>query len=170
MGICIERFPYDIEAARIHEQIPEFSRIPPNDILHVNVGRLAIGSIENRFRTEGLDRCSGIAIKDPFALIFGFIHVYTGQQLTDDEIRTLTPLADGSACLIHGSNSTEKRRIFRNLFEILGIVHTDTITVDTYTIEDKSLCFHAAYRPAANQVLVARISHKDVLTFPAFKT
>lgn len=117
MGIFLETWPIDVEAAHIHEQTPEFSRTPPND-----------------------------------------------------DIAMLTPLADGSACLIQGSNSTEKRRLLRNLFDTLGIVHTDTIPVDTYAIGGKSLCFHAAYRPAANQILVARISHKDVLTFPAFRT
>ncbi|MBU1472634.1 hypothetical protein KKB64_02510 [Patescibacteria group bacterium] len=166
----IKAFPYDVEAACIHEQTPEFSLIPPKDILHVNVGSIAIGSIEDRFRSKGFYLCSGIAIKDPFEQKFGFFHVYPGHELTDDDIKTLTPLADGSACLIRGSNSTEKRRLLRELSERLSIIHTDTIAVDTCSTNDKSLCFHVAYRPAANQMLVARISHKDVLTYVAFKS
>jgi hypothetical protein len=149
-------------------QNPEFSRIPPENVLTVDVGTIAIGSIHNSFRSEGFDLCSGIAIKDPFEETFGFFHVFPGQGLLDDDIETLLPLADGHLCLIQGSKSTEKRRMLRDLFTILGIEHTHTIPIDTRAMNGTSLNFHAVYRPAENQVLVARISHKDILTFPAF--
>jgi len=168
MEIYPERSPIDYKAERIHGQISEFSRNPPENVLTVEVGSIAIGTIHNSFRSEGFDLCSGIAIKDPFEERFGFFHVFPGQGLLDDDIKTLLPLANGHLCLIQGSKSTEKRRMLRDLFTILGIEHTDTIPVETRGPNDKSLIFHTTYRPAENQVLVARTSFQDVLTFPAF--
>lgn len=170
MGIYLETRPIDLKAAYIHEQIPEFRQIPPKETLVVREGNLVIGTIANKFRSDGFDLCSAIAIKDPFEATFGFFHAFPGQELTDEDIETLVPLQRGFACLIQGSHSTDKRRLLRNLHTILDIEHTDTIAVDTRTVNHKSLCFHTAWRPAENQVLIARISHRDVLTFPAFRT
>jgi hypothetical protein len=169
MGLSLETRPFDTAADRIHRQVPEFSLHPPSDVLMVDEGEIATGTIVNRFRSEGFECCSGIAIENPYGTLFGFFHAHPGQELTDEMTESLKPLADGHACVIRGTGSTSKTRLMRELWGTLGITHTDTIPVDTYMFSGKRKPFHIAYRPAANQILVARISHKDILRFTSFR-
>ena len=80
MGLRQEAFPVDTEATVMHWQAPEFSPDPPEDVLIVGEGKIVIGSVRSRFRSIGFDGCSGIALKDPFARIFGFFHIYPARD------------------------------------------------------------------------------------------
>lgn len=167
MGIYLERIPIDNEAARIYGQIPEFSKFPPKNVLFVDEGDMATGPENKTFISLGFHSCSAILFKDRYDKKFGLFHVYPGQE-PEDVIEKLTLFSDGVVCLIQGSNSTEKRRIFQELPDTLGIQRINTIPVETIVDHEKYYVFHVAYQPRENRVLVARTSHKDVVAFPAF--
>ena len=156
------------KAVPIYEQTAEFSKNPPADVIDVPEGRIGIGSITNRFRSNELEPCSVLAIANPWRSCFAFWHVYAGQEPKKRDVEDLQPLIGGCACPVYGSRSIPIINALRDLFKSLDITLTDPISVETRGKNGSAGCFHAAFRPAANQILVARISYEDIQQFPAF--
>lgn len=169
MGNIFELGKARVEAPKKIDEVPEFSKDRPDNTVEVPVGTYRSGGISRQFFSMEFDGCSCIILRDPSEKNFFYWHVLPGQEPTDNDYKKLDVLKSGSACHIVGSHSTPKTRFINGLFEHLCISLTNIIDVETRGNHTSIEWFHAAFRPAANLIIVARPSFEDVLTFTAFK-
>jgi hypothetical protein len=154
--------------------IPEFNIPKPNWVLSVSEGQCRDADRAVTFVSEGFESCSGLVLHNPLSKKCGLFHIFPGQDIYG-QVTSLRCLADSMGILIDGSESTPKKRILADLKTLFAIQVARVITVDTNRplpgVETETIYsnpFHIIYRPMTNEILVARISHQDVLTFPAF--
>ncbi len=179
MSIYLEA-PRDKVAARRHTRIPELQSEPAGNVLKVGKGVCLDTDIQFNLASEGFRSCAALILRSSLTKRFGLFHVYPSQEVDDEhyspQVASLRRLAGSSAILVEGSESSPKRRILRELHTLFTIDVIRTIPVDTVRPEaqrekddkDTLFAFHVVFRPKANRILVARISHRDVLTFKGF--
>lgn len=167
MGICIDR-PKDLKAAKIHSRIPELSLNRPLRTIIVNEGQLAISSKSNRYVTMGISECTVVLFQNETENVFGLFHIYPGQELTQDQEAAVKTFRNGNAIIVEGSQSTSKKRIINQTLIDNSIV-AKVRCVNTVDTSGSSEPFHLVFRPLQNELITARISHRDTQIFPAFK-
>src|SRR3990167_3496360 len=160
--------PLNMFAARIHRSLPEIENPNLAGLLVVPEGGVVSGNRKNVFISFGFSECTGIILENDDRTKFGLIHLYPGEEIEKLDLPALDTLKGASARLIEGSNSTGKTRQLYRLRDIYEFNYTKTLEVDTCKGERRDGMFHLSYRPCCNEVIVARISHKDFQTFKAF--
>ena len=177
MGIYLEA-PRDDLAARNHAVILEIGENATAKVLKAAEGTCVDEEIGFSFASQGFTTCSALILHSSLTERFGLFHVYPGQEVDDEhqssQVVSLRRLAGASGILIEGSASTPKKRILADLHRWYAVDVVRTITVDTIPANpidnlDKFTPFHVVFRPASNEILVARISHRDILRYKAFQ-
>ncbi len=164
--------PIDGKAAAVHNLVPELNVLRPKTTLFVPDGRCAPGDLNAQFVGEGFSVCSALLLKKDATNTYGLFHIFPGQSI-EPELQTLFKLQGAAGILVAGSESTSKRRILGELSTLFGIEVSRTIPIDTVrpgkgSPKDRVWPFHLVFRPLFNEILIARISHRDVLTYKAF--
>ena len=160
--------PLNMSAARIHRNLPEIQNPNLPGLLEVSEGSVVSGDRKNVFVSFGLSVCSGLILESDDRTKFGLIHLYPGEEIEKLDSPALNTLKEANARLIEGSNSTDKKRLLQRLRDIYDFNYTKTLEVNTRKGEQRNRMFHLIYRPYCNEVVIARISHKDIQTFKAF--
>ena len=164
--------PYDTDTAYPYRQLPEFSHPLSPAILSVSTGRYVVGNTEQDYVSEGFLACTGFIIKgEDSRSSISLFHASPLPlvDLDDYDYEKLRPLAGGQVIELKGSDSTPKSYILSSLKRRLGIEHVSTISVNTRKPTDRSSQhYHVAFRPQPDEILIARVSHKDLLVFPGF--
>jgi hypothetical protein len=163
----LRTIPYDNDEPRAYLHVPEFIGGFPR--IYVRQGTFAITDSLRVIASEGFAACSGMIMRDEAQRVFGLLHSLPNQHLYEDDFEKLKVLAGGQLVLIEGSSSNPKTRILRDLSRKLGIEHVDTLSLNTRRPGIGNMHFHVALKPANNELLVARNSHKDLLTYKAFE-
>ncbi len=155
--------------------IPEFALSKPYGVQSVEEGRCSDADENHSFESRFFTECSGLVLHNPLSKRYGLFHIFPGQEIYT-EVESLRRLAGSNGILIEGSESTPKKRILRELNTLFAITVSRVIPVDTMpqlrATEEKQEPepFNVVFRPMTDTILVARISHMDVLTFQAFKS
>jgi hypothetical protein len=154
--------------------IPELALPKPKGVLSVEEGRCVDGNERHIFESELFTECSGLVLHNPLSKRYGLFHIFPGQEIYP-EIESLRRLTGSTGILIEGSESTPKKRILNELNTLFAINISRAISIDTIRQPSESETegrqsdpFNVIYRPMANKILVARISHQDVLVFQGF--
>ena len=152
--------------------VPELREILPGNTLFVPEGSCVLSNRSAHFVSKGFSTCSAIIMKSTWANLQGLFHVYPGEDLSPEN-EHLHELRESQAILVAGSASTPKKRILETLkstyaIRIVSVRSVDTLRPGKGTRLEQEYPFHVVYRPDTNEIVVARISHGDVLTLGGF--
>jgi len=171
MGIYNEA-PLGSISLQLYSIVTELSASPHNHTIKVPEGRCESGNRDTCFLSEGYSVCSGLLIRDPGKETFALFHIVPSQQFLDipqeHNEKILADLTGGTAVIVEGSESTRKISFISSLMGDFGIKVLRSIPILTQDKGGKCKPFHLVYRPSINKVLVARISHQDILTYKVF--
>ena len=157
--------------------IPELQIPIKGNIRHVPIGSCIDGFFLTRFVSYEFKHCSALILKtNTFITHFGFFHIYPGQMIEEDSLQTesLKRLKGAKGILVEGSESTPKGYLLRDLKKRFGIevarppIPINTNRIGTDPAEKTPYPYHVVFRPASNEILVARLSHNDIVSLTGF--
>ena len=148
--------------------VPEFNGQLPS--IYVPMGEVRVADNLEVLESHGFRACSGMIIRSELGPVSGLLHSTPITELYEYYMmERWQMLAGGQLIWIPGSGSEPQDDMLAALRKKLGIKHIDTIPIDTTTPQGKNMSYHIALNSAKNELLVARGSHKELLTFRAFE-
>lgn len=153
-------------------RLPELRTQKPAGVISVDEGECLGADERFVFVSKHFLSCSALLLKKPLSNTYGLFHMLPSQEIDRDSV-PLSRFRNATAILVQGEASMPTEKILTNLNHLFEINVVRTIPIKTIKNPNdgenyRHYPFHVVFRPARNKILIARVSHQDVLPFPAF--